>query len=232
MKIQFVNIIKSDIYNKKTKTYDIEVDEDHSYNIDGVIVHNCVCDTRIKTGCGRPQLSTIIECAKVAHRYKKLIIADGGFKTPGDICKALVAGADICMSGSLFAGTDEAAGKIIEKTISTKVIKYEEFREIDISVDDIICKKGDDFYEIAVVEKFKEYYGMSSFRAQKENYGKTTTSGTSEGVENMLVPYTGPIINTILDIKGSIRSCGTYINADCVDKFERYGKFYRINRIK
>lgn len=191
-----------------------------------------VCDTRIKTGVGRPQLSTIIECAKVAHKYKKLIIADGGFKTPGDICKALVAGADICMSGSLFAGSDEASGEVIEKTIGSKLMKYEEFKKTSVLTDDIICKRGDDFYEVAVVERFKEYYGMSSFRAQKENYGKTTTTGTSEGVENMLVPYTGPILNTILDIKGGIRSCGTYINAENTNQFSKKGKFYKVNRVK
>lgn len=191
-----------------------------------------VCDTRIKTGVGRPQLSTIIECAKVAHRYKKLIIADGGFKTPGDICKALVAGADICMSGSLFAGSDEASGEVIEKTVGSKLMKYEEFKKTSVLTDDIICKRGDDFYEVAVIERFKEYYGMSSFRAQKENYGKTTTSGTSEGVESMLVPYTGPIANTIFDIQGGIRSCGTYINAEDTNQFSKKGKFYKVNRVK
>lgn len=191
-----------------------------------------VCDTRIKTGVGRPQLSTILECAKVAHRYKKLIIADGGFKTPGDICKALVAGADICMTGSLFAGTDEAAGEVIEKTVNTKVVTYDEFRRSIENERDIICKRGEDFYEIADIKNFKEYYGMSSFRAQKENYGKITMTGTSEGVESMLVPYTGSIMNIISDIIGSIRSCGTYINASSPDLFSKCGKFYKVNRIK
>ena len=74
-----------------------------------------VCDTRIKTGCGRPQLSAIIECANAAHQVNGYIIADGGFKTNADFCKALVAGADICMSGSMFAGCEEAHGNIIEK---------------------------------------------------------------------------------------------------------------------
>jgi len=64
-----------------------------------------VCTTRIVTGCGVPQLSAILECSKVGP-----IIADGGIKCSGDIVKALAAGAKFVMIGSLFAGTDEAAG--------------------------------------------------------------------------------------------------------------------------
>lgn len=69
------------------------------------IGNGAVCITRIVTGCGVPQLSAIIECAKVAP-----IIADGGIRCSGDIVKALAAGAKYVMIGSLLAGTDEAAG--------------------------------------------------------------------------------------------------------------------------
>lgn len=82
------------------------------------------------------------------------------------------------------------------------------------------------------MKKFKEYYGMSSFRAQDENYGKRTTTGTSEGVESKLIPYTGSIIDTINAIKGGIRSCGSYIGAKNVKNFSRQGSFYRVNRIQ
>ena len=186
-----------------------------------------VCDTRIKTGCGRPQLSAIIECANAAHQVGGLIIADGGFKTPGDICKALVAGADICMSGSLFAGCNEAAGDVIEKCYKTH--EYELEYESDSLTNKLIATNGNPMFEFKM---FKEYYGMSSFRAQKENYGKVTTTGTSEGVECKLVPYTGPIQKTIDDIKGSLRSCGSYIGAKNIKSFSRQGMFYKVNRIK
>ena len=81
-------------------------------------------------------------------------------------------------------------------------------------------------------KKFKDYYGMSSFRAQQENYGEKTKTGTSEGVESKLIPYTGPIIDTINNIKGGIRSCGSYIGAKNVKYFSRQGSFYRVNRVK
>lgn len=186
-----------------------------------------VCDTRIKTGCGRPQLSAIIECANAAHQVGGLIIADGGFKTPGDICKALVAGADICMSGSLFAGCDEASGGIITKCYKTG--EYSIAIDSDFVPGRVVSVADKPIYEF---KKYKEYYGMSSFRAQKENYGKVTTTGTSEGVECKLIPYTGPIQDTIDDIKGSLRSCGSYIGAKNIKTFSRQGMFYKVNRIK
>ena len=59
--IEFVEIVKSDIQDNNKKTYDIEVENDHSYNIEGIIVHNSACRTREKTGVGRPQASSLIE---------------------------------------------------------------------------------------------------------------------------------------------------------------------------
>lgn len=175
-----------------------------------------ICNTRITTGCGRPQLSSVIECANAAHQVGGYVIADGGFSNVGDICKALVAGADICMSGSFFAGCDESSGEIIEKTFRTNEVDTESLS---------YCSKME-------TKKFKDYYGMSSFRAQQENYGEKTKTGTSEGVESKLIPYTGPIIDTINQIKGGIRSCGSYIGAKNIKYFSRQGSFYKVNRIK
>lgn len=186
-----------------------------------------VCDTRIKTGCGRPQLSAIIECANAAHQVGGYIIADGGFKTNADFCKALVAGADMCMSGSMFAGCDESNGEVIEKCFRTNEYNIEwEWDNLTESATPYIGKPKYEF------KKFKEYYGMSSFRAQKENYGEVTKTGTSEGVEGKLIPYTGPIIITLDDIAGSLRSCGSYIGAKNIKSFSRQGMFYKVNRIK
>jgi GMP reductase len=74
-----------------------------------------VCETRIKTGVGYPQLSAIIECADAAHGLGGLIISDGGCTTPGDVAKAFGAGADFVMLGGMLAGHDECTGKIIVK---------------------------------------------------------------------------------------------------------------------
>lgn len=71
-----------------------------------------MCTTRIITGCGLPQLSAIALCAEVARSYDTPVIADGGIKTSGDIVKALAAGADTVMLGSMLAGTIETPGEI------------------------------------------------------------------------------------------------------------------------
>lgn len=73
------------------------------------------CTTRLITGFGRPQLSTIEECVKAAKRYNIPIIADGGIKTPGDAVKAIAFGADSVMVGGMLAGTDESPGKLVRK---------------------------------------------------------------------------------------------------------------------
>jgi len=71
-----------------------------------------ICSTRIQTGHGVPNITAIMECASVANRAK--LIADGGIKNAGDIVKALAAGADFVMLGSLLAGTDEAPGEVVD----------------------------------------------------------------------------------------------------------------------
>ena len=71
-----------------------------------------ICTTRIVAGVGVPQLSAIIDCANEAHKSGVPVIADGGIKFSGDFAKALAAGADVAMIGSLFAGTEEAPGKV------------------------------------------------------------------------------------------------------------------------
>ena len=98
------------------ETWDIEVDcETHSFIANDCIVHNSVCTTRIKTGVGRPQLSTIIDCADAAHGLKGCVVSDGGCKNSGDIAKAFGAGADFVMLGGMMAGHDESAGEIVEE---------------------------------------------------------------------------------------------------------------------
>jgi len=71
-----------------------------------------ICTTRVVSGVGVPQISAILECSEIAKIYKKTIIADGGIKYSGDITKALVAGGDAVMIGSLFAGCEESPGEL------------------------------------------------------------------------------------------------------------------------
>jgi GMP reductase len=95
------------VNNPSGIAYDLEIEEDNSYNINGIAVHNSVCTTRIQTGVGYPQLSAVIECADAAHGLGGHIIADGGCTCPGDVAKAFGAGADFVMLGGMLAGHDE-----------------------------------------------------------------------------------------------------------------------------
>lgn len=94
--------------------YDIEVDcPTHSFIADNAVVHNSICTTRVIAGVGMPQVTAIHECASVARRYGVPLVGDGGIQYSGDIAKAIAAGADTVMLGSLLAGVDESPGELI-----------------------------------------------------------------------------------------------------------------------
>lgn len=111
---KFVEIDKEEIHPYKGKTYDLEVENAHSYNANNVIVHNSACLTAPNTGFGTRdwQLSAINEIAKVLTKAQ--LIADGGVREYGDYAKAIAFGADMVMVGGMFAGHDENPGEIIE----------------------------------------------------------------------------------------------------------------------
>jgi GMP reductase len=106
------------------------------------------CTTRLKTGVGVPQLSSILECAEMAHLAGGYIIADGGITCPGDLGKALGAGADFVMMGGQFAGHDENPGEIIEDESDGKKYKL--------------------FYGMSSERAMKKHYGgMASYRSSE-----------------------------------------------------------------
>jgi IMP dehydrogenase/GMP reductase len=110
------NVLKVEDKEEEEEVWDIEVDcPSHSFIANNCIVHNSgsVCTTRLKTGVGYPQLSTILECAPVAHSLGGHIISDGGIVHVGDIAKAFGAGADYVMLGSMLAGHTESPGELI-----------------------------------------------------------------------------------------------------------------------
>ncbi len=81
-----------------------------------------ICTTRIVAGIGVPQITAVMDCYEVANRYGIPIIADGGIKYSGDMTKAIAAGANVCMMGSIFAGCDESPGTF--EFIREENIKY------------------------------------------------------------------------------------------------------------
>jgi GMP reductase len=87
----------------------------HGVNIVKVgIGSGSVCETRLKTGVGYPQLGAVIDCAQAAHEAGGYIISDGGIKNPCDIAKAFAGGADFVMAGGIFAGHTESPGKMVD----------------------------------------------------------------------------------------------------------------------
>lgn len=172
-----------------------------------------VCTTRKLTGVGRPQLSAILECSDAAHGVDGFICADGGCTCAGDVSKAYGAGADFVMIGGMFAGTDEAAGDLIEKVIETNEL-IEETGERHL-----LQKK----------EKYKQFYGMSSQLAQEKHFGGMACYRASEG-KVVEVPYKGSIENVIQEILGGLRSTMTYIGARRLKDIPKCTTFYRVNR--
>ena len=189
------------------------------------------CTTRKETGCGRPQLSAVIECAEAAHAVDGMICADGGITCVGDINKAYGAGADFVMVGSLVAGSDEAEGDIIEKMYRTN--EYDCYTEAkkrvvdEFTFVDEISVPNKPIYEN---KKFKLAYGMSSKFAQDKHWNGMAKYRTSEGIVT-LKPYTGPVQDTIDEYLGGLRSCMTYISARRLKDIPKCCTFYRANRI-
>lgn len=111
--MEFIEIEQIEKIEYLGEVIDLTVEEDESYNIEGVIVHNSACTTWPSTGFGSRncQASTILECSSVSTVP---IIADGGIKTPSDITKNLVLGATMVMAGGILAGFNDSPGHLIE----------------------------------------------------------------------------------------------------------------------
>ncbi len=161
-----------------------------------------ICTTRVVAGVGVPQLSAIAECAKVTEAEGVPLIADGGIKHSGDIVKAIAAGANTVMIGSLFAGTEESPGeKILFQGRS-----YKEYRGMG--------SMG------AMME------GSSDRYFQEMEF--TETKLVPEGVEGR-IPYKGSLSFSIFQLLGGLRSGMGYCGSKDVDTLRRKGKFVRIS---
>lgn len=189
------------------------------------------CTTRKETGCGRPQFSTVLECAEAAHAVDGMICADGGVTCNGDIIKAFGAGADFVMVGSLVAGTDEADGEVIEKMYRTN--EYEFYEEDCCTLTKPSTREWTEYHPdkpIYSIKKFKLAYGMSSKYAQDKHWNGMANYRTSEGIVT-LKEYVGPAQEIIDSYLGGLRSCMTYISAKRLKDIPKCCTFYKTNRI-
>ena len=162
-----------------------------------------ICTTRLVAGIGVPQLSAIMDVKKALKKYKTKIISDGGIKFSGDLAKAIAAGADAIMIGSLFSGTTESPGKIIR----FKGKLYKNFRGMG-SVGAMNAGSADRYY-------------------QKKN--KDVTKYVPEGVEGM-VKYKGPVKEIIYNLIGGLKSSMGYMGAKSITDLQKKGHFIKISK--
>jgi len=161
-----------------------------------------ICTTRVIAGVGVPQVTAVFQCSKVAARFKVPLIADGGIKQTGDIAKAIAAGADAVMIGGLFAGVDESPGE--------KVL-YEG-------------------------RSYKVYRGMGSLEAMKKGSSDRYFQDAEdelpklvpEGIEGM-VPYKGPLSDTVFQMIGGLRSAMGYCGCRTVREMKTKTQFIKMS---
>jgi IMP dehydrogenase len=156
-----------------------------------------MCSTRIRTGHGIPTLQSVIDCARSDR--DAYIVADGGIRNSGDAVKALAAGADMIMLGSILAGHEECPGDLIDE----KGLTYQsEMKPIGVKL-------------------YKKFRGMASREAQLQWRGRVSVV---EG-ESTTVAYRGSMKNTVTDLLEGIRSGLSYSGANTIREFRRKAKF-------
>lgn len=163
-----------------------------------------ICTTRIVAGIGVPQISAIADVAKAVAGRHIPVIADGGIRFSGDVCKAIAAGASCVMIGGLFAGTDEAPGEVI----LYQGRSYKSYRGM------------------GSVGAMSEVHG-SHDRYFQEKQDDSVGKYVPEGIEGR-VPYKGSLRNVLHQLTGGLRSCMGYVGAPTIDLLQKNATFVRI----
>lgn len=160
-----------------------------------------ICTTRIVAGVGVPQLTAILDVVEVCQRQGIPVIADGGIKYSGDLAKAIAAGADVAMIGSLFAGTDESPGEVI----LYQGRSYKSYRGMG-SVGAMARGSADRYFQAEV---------------------SNTLKLVPEGVEGR-VPYKGPVGGVVHQLVGGLRAAMGYTGCQNIPEMQTNTRFVRI----
>ncbi|MDX1613119.1 MAG: IMP dehydrogenase [Candidatus Promineifilaceae bacterium] len=168
-----------------------------------------ICTTRVIAGAGVPQITAISECAAEAHSHDVPCIADGGIKYSGDIVKALAAGADTVMLGSMLAGLRESPGELI----LYEGKRYKIYRGMGSM--GAMQGHGADRYGSGVTPA-----GRRSARTERDKL-------VPEGVEGQ-VPYKGTLADVVYQLTGGVRSGMGYVGAATLDDLRQKARFLRI----
>jgi len=205
--LQCVKILAKEGLSVAVPVYDLEVDCDtHSFVADNVVVHNSICTTRVVAGVGVPQVTAIHEVAKACKPAGIPIVGDGGLQYSGDIAKALVAGADTVMLGSLLAGCDESPGELV--FVNGKQFKsYRGMGSLGA-----MASRGKVSYS-------KDRY----FQADVSTDDKIVP----EGIEGQ-VPYRGPLSGVAHQLIGGLAQSMFYVGAHTIPQLQERGRFVRI----
>ena len=161
-----------------------------------------ICTTRVVAGVGVPQLTAIMDAVDVARQTNTPVIADGGIKYSGDLAKALAAGADCAMVGSLLAGTDETPGEVF----LYQGRSYKTYRGMG-SVGAMARGSADRYFQQEI---------------------KDTLKLVPEGVEGQ-VPYKGPVAHVVHQLVGGLRAAMGYVGAKDLAEFHDKAEFVRIS---
>jgi IMP dehydrogenase len=161
-----------------------------------------ICTTRIVAGVGVPQLTAVMDVARAAEKSGVPVIADGGIKYSGDLAKALAAGADCAMIGSLLAGTDESPGEVYLHQGRS----YKAYRGMG-SVGAMARGSADRYFQAEV---------------------RDTLKLVPEGIEGQ-VPYKGPVAGVLHQLAGGLRAAMGYVGARDLADFRDKARFMRIS---
>jgi IMP dehydrogenase len=161
-----------------------------------------ICTTRIVAGVGVPQLTAIMDAVEAAQKTNTPVIADGGIKYSGDLAKALAAGADCAMVGSLLAGTDETPGEVF----LYQGRSYKTYRGMG-SVGAMARGSADRYFQQEI---------------------KDTLKLVPEGIEGQ-VGYKGPVANVVHQLVGGLRAAMGYVGAKNLTEFHDKAQFVRIS---
>jgi IMP dehydrogenase len=179
-----------------------------------------ICTTRVVTGAGVPQITAIAEAARAARDTDVPIIADGGIKYSGDVTKALAAGADLVMIGSLLAGTEESPGE----TILYQGRTFKAYRGMG-SLAAMAAGSSERYFQS--LDSGGEG-GNFTTRLEGENDGNRLAKLVPEGIEGR-VPYRGTVAMMILQLVGGLRSGMGYVGCADIRELQQKARFIRIS---
>ncbi len=162
-----------------------------------------ICTTRVIAGIGMPQITAIYECARVAHQYDIPVIADGGIQYSGDIAKAIAAGADTVMLGSLLAGVDESPGELL-------ISHGERFK---------------DYRGMGSIGAMKQRSHSKGRYFQSETRDESML--IAEGIEAR-VPYKGMLGPLVFQLVGGLRQAMGYTGSATIKEMQENTRFIRI----